>query len=325
MTLEIIADGVLFQPWNSKFSIVPSEKPNVKLSELIEPQQDVVDLTDFLKEIKQNVATIIDSQEHMEHDFYEQLETNEKKASEQIQVLDENIRTVTKQVQTTVTDSLKTITHRVQTIYEALDSSQNTHDTNNVNTEKQLKTLRTNVGIIGNQLTSLAEAIDSAPDNSYQINRLSSELNEGLDILKNNVVGLSETQNQVHDKQNQFEGDLHSQLSKIHRVINVIDQQVNFLKEAQQFDAQKYFRTNELPKVEQPTESPKKNMEYKNILENWIPFDNEQANGKGEKQTQRIQEEKEEVKESLEDTVEYTGIIDRWNAFADLNADREDK
>ena len=316
MTLEIIADGVLFQPWESKFSIVPSEKPAIKLRELIEPEQDVVDLTDFLKEIKQNVNTLIESQTQMEGGFFEQLESNEVKSAEQIQVLDENIRGVTKQVQTIIPTSLKKLIHRVQTISESLTTSGNKQQEVETDSKNQFKQIQTNVGLLSRDLSSLMETADNTPDNSYQISQLSSELTDRLEVLKENVSSLSDVQNKVKDKQSQLEGDLYSQISKMQRAVDHISKQVQSLNEAQQYDAQKYFRTNELPKPGEHTlPEVEEKQHYSNILENWNPFKSDEQNGEPIKKSP-LNEETVESDFSAEETPEYRGIIDKWSAFS---------
>ena len=89
------------------------------------------------------------------------------------------------------------------------------------------------------------------------------------------------------------------------------------MKEAHQFDAQKYFRTNDLPKTEQPINKPKKGVEYKNILEQWTPFET--------KPPKKNLPKKKVVKERKEDPVEYTSVVDKWSAFSGLNLDEKDK
>ena len=155
MILEVVAGNTIFTPYTDTFVVKGSTEPSVSLTELIEPDQEVVDFTDFLKDLQANFNVL-------QNQTNQVLENQDGVTSDMLEGVQQQIEDLKHDIKTNSTNQqeLNELKKKIDTLIQ--ESSSTIHNTHVLaeQREEQYVDITTSIDALSTKIEDLKESGD---------------------------------------------------------------------------------------------------------------------------------------------------------------------
>ena len=353
MVLEVVAGNTIFTPYSDTFVIKGSTEPSINLTELIEPDQEVVDFTDFLKDLQANfnllqnqTNQVLENQDGVTSDMIDSV-------GQQIQDLKNDIKTnstnqqelneLKKKIDTLIQESSSTI-HNTHVLaeqreeqYEDITTSIDTlsvkiedlkESGNDVTTTQKIfeKIVKTNFGAMQEGVDDLCKQVDDIKreilnqQDNINTEELVTELTVKLETLNDSIATINDTQFEYKQDQQVSKKQLQDQVTIMQKDVNTISDYLKELSIPKQIevngvDADKLKLLDDANGLMNTT---KTNVaEVSNVVSGWNAFDDGQRVDPNERASldDLLNEMKQAPADENNVKEDIGGIVNKWNAF----------